>query len=227
MRQRCYFVAMSTCIRIGIVDRHPLFRAGVARTLVTAGGCQVVAEGAGTEDAFRIAGQHAPDLMVLDLHSEFNPETVRRLATEFPGMRTVILTVIADEDQVVAALRAGAAGYMLKGASGPELAESIYRVHQGECYVYPSLAARLMGITVRRQTAPDRFATLTARESQILGYLTRGLSNKEIGRQLDLSEKTIKHYLSGIFDKLEVRNRVEAALLGQGRSPDGPHRSKP
>jgi DNA-binding NarL/FixJ family response regulator len=132
-------------------------------------------------------------------------------------MRTLILTVIADENQVVSALRAGAAGYMLKGASGADLVESIRRVHKGESYVYPSLAARLIGLTVHRQSTPDRFSTLTAREQQILDYLTRGFSNKEIGRELTLSDKTIKHHITSLLEKLDVRNRVEAALLGQGR----------
>jgi DNA-binding NarL/FixJ family response regulator len=90
-------------------------------------------------------------------------------------------------------------------------------VHRGETYIYPSLAARLIQGNGRRPAKPDRFATMTLREEQILDHLTHGLSNKEIGRQLNLSDKTVKHYLTTLFEKLEVRNRVEAALLGQGR----------
>jgi DNA-binding NarL/FixJ family response regulator len=89
-------------------------------------------------------------------------------------------------------------------------------VHKGESYVYPSLAARLIGLAVHRQSKPDRFSTLTTREEQILDYLTRGFSNKEIGRELTLSGTTIKHYVTSLLEKLDVRNRVEAALLGQG-----------
>jgi two-component system, NarL family, nitrate/nitrite response regulator NarL len=194
-----------------------MFRTGVGQLLTLSRDCEVVAEGATAEDAFRIARQDALDVLVVDLHSEFNVETVARLAGEFPAMRTLILTVMADENQVVSALRAGAAGYMLKGASGAELIESIRRVHKGETYVYPCLAARLIGLAVHRQSKPDRFSTLTTREEQILDCLTRGLSNKEIGHELTLSDKTIKHYVTSLLEKLDVRNRVEAALLGQGR----------
>ena len=208
---------MSDRVRVGIVDAHPLFRAGVGQLLTLSHDCEVVADGATAEDAFRIARQDAPDVLIVDLHSEFNVETVARLAGEFPVMRTLILTVMADENHVVSALRAGAAGYMLKGASGAELIESIRRVHKGESYVYPSLGARLIGLTVHRQSKPDRFSTLTTREEQVLDYLTRGFSNKEIGRELTLSDTTIKHYVTSLLEKLDVRNRVEAALLGQGR----------
>jgi two-component system, NarL family, nitrate/nitrite response regulator NarL len=194
-----------------------MFRAGVGQLLTLCHDCEVVADGATAADAFRIARQDAPDVLVVDLHSEFNVETVARLAGEFPAMRTLVLTVIADENQVVSALRAGAAGYMLKGASGAELIESIRRVHKGESYVYPSLGARLLGLAVHRQSKPDRFSTLTTREEQILDYLTRGFSNKEIGHELTLSDKTIKYYVTSLLEKLDVRNRVEAALLGQGR----------
>jgi DNA-binding NarL/FixJ family response regulator len=91
-------------------------------------------------------------------------------------------------------------------------------VHGGECYVYPSLAAKLIGAAARRQTTPDRFSSLTVREDQILEQLTKGLSNKEIGRRLDLSDKTVKHYMTALLEKLDARNRVEAAVMGQGRA---------
>jgi DNA-binding NarL/FixJ family response regulator len=129
--------------RIAVIDPHPLYRVGVVHLLSKVSGLELVAEGAGPEDAFRIARQYAPDILILNLEAEFSVETLARLADEFPAMRTLILTVLADENQVVAALRAGVAGYMLKGASGPELIESIRRIGQGESYVYPSLAARL------------------------------------------------------------------------------------
>jgi two-component system, NarL family, nitrate/nitrite response regulator NarL len=209
---------MTSKIHIGVIDSHPLFRAGVVHTLAMAADCQVVGEGAGLNDALRIAADCAPHIMILDLHSDFSADAVRALATGFPSMRTMILTVVSDEGQVVAALQAGAAGYMLKGASMTELVEGIRRVHQGESYVFPSLAAAIVFRTLRRETKPDRFSMLTTREEQVWECLTRGLSNKQIARQLDLAEKTVKHYVTILFEKLEVRNRVEAAILGQGRS---------
>jgi two-component system, NarL family, nitrate/nitrite response regulator NarL len=209
---------MSTSIRLGVVDHHPLFRAGVIHVLALAGDCEVVAEGGGEADALRLAAEHSPDVLLIDLHGEFSVEAVQRLATKFPATRIIIMTGVAAEDQVAGALRAGAAGYMLKAASGAELAESIRRVHRGEFYVFPRLAAALLTTTLRRERGPDPFTTLTTREEQIFNDLTRGFSNKEIARHLNLTEKTIKHYVSGMFEKLEVRNRVEAALLGQRRS---------
>jgi two-component system, NarL family, nitrate/nitrite response regulator NarL len=215
---RGYVMLTTPAVRAAIIDLHPMFRAGVALTLSKTAGYELVAEGAGTDDAYRIARHDAPDVLILDLHSEFNVETLARLASEFPAMRTLILTVLADEKQVIAALRAGAAGYMLKGASAAELIESIRRVHRGETYVYSSLAARLMlGLALQRESKPDRLSVLTTREEQILAGLGHGLSNKEIARDLHLSEKTIKHYVGSLLNKPRVRNRVEAALLGQGR----------
>ena len=116
--------------RIAVIDAHPLYRFGVVHLLSKVSGLELVAEGAGAADAFRIARQYAPDILILDLHAEFSVETVACLSGEFPTMRTLILTVQADEDQVLAAFRAGAAGYMLKGTSGAELIASIRRVQR-------------------------------------------------------------------------------------------------
>jgi two-component system, NarL family, nitrate/nitrite response regulator NarL len=209
---------MYTRIRLGVVDQHPLFRAGVIHTLAMSGDCEVVAEGAAQEDALHIAAEYAPNVLLLDPHCAFGAEVVQRLATEFPSVRTMMFTVVADGAEVVAALRAGAAGYMLKGCSGPELVESIRRVHRGEPYVDPSLAAMLFGNTRRNGTVSDPLSILTIREEQVFHCVTQGLSNKEIARQLHLSDKTIKHYVSALFEKLQVRNRVEVALLGQRHS---------
>ena len=207
--------------RIAVIDAHPLYRFGVVHLLSKVSGLELVAEGAGADDAFRIARQYAPDILILDLHAVFSVETVAWLSGEFPAIRTLILTLQAHENQVLAALRAGAAGYMLKGASGAELIESIRRVQRGESCVYPSLADRLTRVAVHCQAKPDRFSGLTAREEQILDCLARGLSNKEIGRELELSEGTIKNYVSTLLEKLHVRNRVEAALLGKSRLSSG------
>jgi two-component system, NarL family, nitrate/nitrite response regulator NarL len=193
-----------------------MFRAGVIRAVAKEGDCEVVAEGAGEQDALQIATELAPDVLLIDLHSEFKDETVQRLATGFVATRIMIFTAVDDAEAVVGALRAGAAGYMLKRASSSELVESIRRVHRGERYVCPSLAAKLLTFAPSQER--DRFSALSFREQQVLDDLARGLSNKEIARHLALSEKTIEQYVSGIFAKLEVRNRVEAGILGQGQS---------
>jgi two-component system, NarL family, nitrate/nitrite response regulator NarL len=197
---------MSGKVRFAVVDDHPMFRAGVIHTLVQAG-MESAAEGEAPADAIRIARETAPDVLLIDVNMG---------TSSIPAVRTMMLTVVSDEEHVVAALRAGATGYILKGVAGQELVESVRRVSRGEAYVYPALAAALIG-HVAAKKAQDPFAMLTVREEQILGYLAKGLSNKEIGSRLDISDKTVKHYLTSVLQKLQVRNRVEAALLAATR----------
>jgi DNA-binding NarL/FixJ family response regulator len=206
---------MTGKIRVAVVDDHPLFRAGVVYTLRSAPDLQIVAEGESPDDALHIAGELVPDVILLDVNMAGSGiEAARAIAQDHPRVKTMMLTALSDEENVMAALDAGAMGYALKGISGPELVESVRRVHRGEHYVFPTLAAKLLGHAgPARRLPPDRLAGLSRREEQILGYLVQGLSNKEIGGNLRLSEKTVKHYLTGLLDKLHVRNRVEAAVL--------------
>jgi two-component system, NarL family, nitrate/nitrite response regulator NarL len=207
---------MSGKVRFAVVDDHPMFRAGVIHTLVQAG-MESAAEGEAPADAIRIARETAPDVLLIDVNMGTSSiPAVRQIAVDSPAVRTMMLTVVSDEEHVVAALRAGATGYILKGVAGQELVESVRRVSRGEAYVYPALAAALIG-HVAAKKAQDPFAMLTVREEQILGYLAKGLSNKEIGSRLDISDKTVKHYLTSVLQKLQVRNRVEAALLAATR----------
>jgi len=119
-------------------------------------------------------------------------------------------------------LEAGANGYILKGVGGQELIEIICSVHNGDSYVSPNLAGRMLtelkNGSADNGASKDVFSELTAREEQILESVSRGLSNKEIGRELNITEKTVKHYVTNVLQKLQVRNRVEAALLAQKRS---------
>jgi DNA-binding NarL/FixJ family response regulator len=130
-----------------------------------------------------------------------------------------MLTVSEDEEDVLAALKAGARGYVLKGVSGPELVRIVRTINRGESYVTPSLAASLLVELRERdghhEATPDPLSELTDRERQILELVATGRSNKEIAEEVFLSEKTIKHYMTNILQKLQVRNRVEAALLAQ------------
>ncbi|WP_350245287.1 response regulator transcription factor [Deinococcus sonorensis] len=126
----------------------------------------------------------------------------------------MMLTVSADEADVTAALRAGARGYALKGISGRELRSVVRSLHAGEVYVTPGLAASLLlELSGPRRPTTDPLSELTARERQILEGVAAGRSNKEIARDLDLTEKTVKGYMTNVLQKLHVRNRVEAALL--------------
>ena len=212
---------MGEKIRIAVVDDHPMLRDGVMHTLGAQADMEIVAEGATGADAVRIAEEWLPDVMLLDVSLPGGGvEAVRAIANSCPVVKIAMLTVAQDEETVSSALGAGARGYILKGISGQELTEAVRNIHAGEDYVSPGLAARLLAemgskSDSRQAAAHDVFATLSVREESILVLVADGLSNRQVGEKLNLSEKTIKHYMTNILQKLRVRNRVEAALLTQ------------
>jgi two-component system nitrate/nitrite response regulator NarL len=208
-------------IRIVLVDDHPLFREGVAMTLAGEPDLEIAGQGVSADDAVRLAEDLLPDIVLLDISMPGGGiEAARQIAVSCPVVKIVMLTVSEHDDDVLSALQAGARGYILKGVGGEELVGIVRAVNRGESYVSPDLAARLL-VEVRsgntRDAASDPVAGLTAREEQILKLVSRGLSNKEVGRDLDLREKTIKHYMTNILQKLQVRNRVEAAIMVRER----------
>ncbi len=206
---------MSNRLRVAIIDDHPLFREGVAYTLRSSLVLDLVGEGGTADDAVRIASQQSPDIILLDVSMPGGGiEAARSIARIRPIAKTIVLTVSESEQDVSQALEAGVKGYVLKGTSGSELLETILAVSRGESYVTPGLAARLL--TQVRRPEPARAAALpqlTGREGQILAQVARGLTNKEIARALSLSEKTVKHHMTNVMQKLQVRNRVEAAMV--------------
>ena len=208
---------MGDVLQIAIVDDHPLFREGVAHTLGAQPDIEVVAEGESAADAVRIAAERMPDVMLLDVSMPGGGlRAVQEIAAAFPVVKVVMLTVSEAEDDVTAALRAGARGYVLKGVAARELVRIMRAVAEGEVYVTPSLAASLLfELTSGKsgEQAANPLAVLTERERQILERVAAGDSNKEIAAQLFVSEKTVKHHMTNILQKLQVRNRVEAALL--------------
>lgn len=207
---------MSDFVRVVLIDDHPLFREGVAVTLGVDPAWKVVAEGESAEDALKLALAHLPDVMLLDLHIPGGGlNALRAVVAACPVTRVVMLTVSEDEAHVLAALKAGARGYLLKGVSGEELRRVVRAVHAGEAYVTPSLAASMLHELTRETRPTSPIDDLTPRERQILEGVAAGRSNKEIARDLDLTEKTVKHYMTNVLQKLQVRNRVEAALLAQ------------
>ncbi len=210
---------MPETLHVAIVDDHPLFREGVAHTLAVQPDIEIVGEGESATDAIRIATERIPDVMLLDVSMPGGGlSAVREIAAAFPVIKLVMLTVSEDEDDVTTALRAGARGYVLKGVAARELVRIMRAVASGEVYVTPSLAASLLfelsgGKSTSHSASP--LDDLTERERQILERVAAGDSNKEIGAQLHLTEKTVKHHMTNILQKLQVRNRVEAALLAQ------------
>jgi two-component system nitrate/nitrite response regulator NarL len=209
-------------IRIAVIDDHPLFRDGVIHTLRSAPDIEVVAEGATAQDAVEIGRCHAPHIMLLDISMPgCGLEAARELQQECPNVKAVMLTASENENHVQSALQCGVNGYIVKGCSGPELLRIVRAVQNCESYITPSLAARLL--TQRKKPVSDANAPLTAaclthRENQVLQLLSQGLMNKEIAYKLKLTEKTVKHYMTELMQKLNVRNRVEAVLISRKRA---------
>ena len=206
---------MAESIRILVADDHPLFREGVVHSLASEPDLAVVGQAASGEEALRMARDLLPDVVLLDIGMQGwgGIVTAEKIRTPCHATRIMMLTVMEDEDKLLASFKAGARAYVLKGVSAHDLARVVRSVAQGEVYVTPSLAAGIL-LTLSRSPAPqDPLGELTERESEILNLVVRGLTNREIGDSLHLSEKTIKHYITNILEKLHVRSRVEAAML--------------
>jgi two-component system, NarL family, nitrate/nitrite response regulator NarL len=208
-------------IRIAVVDDHPLFREGVAHVIRSSEFLEVVGEGATADDAVRIAKDSGPDIVLLDVSMPGGGiEAARAIARACPAVKLIMLTVSENEEDVTQALEAGVHGYVLKGTGGSELVSTLCAIARGESYVTPGLAARLLTLTHQRTTLAAHqqdLRELTERENQILDHVARGLTNKEIAKNFDISEKTVKHYMTSIMQKLNARNRVEAVLALQKR----------
>ncbi len=213
---------MTDILQIAIVDDHPLLREGVAHILAGQPDLDVVAQGASAAEVIAIAGQYLPDVMLLDVSMPGGGLTaVREIAAAYPVIKTVMLTVSENEDDVTTALRAGARAYVLKGVAARELIRIVRAVATGDVYVTPSLATSLLydlsgGDSSGRRGPSNHLDELTDRERQILELVADGDSNKEVAARLQISEKTVKHHMTNILQKLQVRNRVEAALLARG-----------
>ena len=211
---------MTEPLQIAIVDDHPLFREGVAHSLGKHEDITVVAQGASADDAVAIAGAQLPDVLLLDISLPGGGvNALRRIAASYPVVKVIMLTISQDEEDVTSALRSGARAYVLKGVAARELAGIVRSVAAGDVYVTPSLAATLLFDLSSPAPASNRtprlLDELTERERQILEGVAEGKSNKEIAVSLTLSEKTVKHHMTNILQKLQVRNRVEAALLAR------------
>jgi DNA-binding NarL/FixJ family response regulator len=207
---------MAETIRIAIADDHPLFRDGVVLSLSRNKDFDVVGQAENGEEAIELAKELLPDVLLLDIQM---PDTDGILAAEkissaCPLTKIIMLTVSENHEDLMRAFKAGAKGYVLKGVSSRELANVIRSVAAGDIFVSPDLASNILfEMTLEKPTSP--FDELTDREREILMLLSEGLTNREIGERLHLAEKTIKHYMSNVLQKLHVRSRVEAALLAQ------------
>ena len=209
-------------IRILIADDHSLFREGLARVLNEAPGMSVVASVSNGLEAISRAAEFKPDVVLMDVNMPKlgGVEATLQLRKIHPQVSVLMLTVSEDEHDLYAAIRAGARGYLLKSATATELIDAIQRVHAKEAILTPGMAAKLLNEFASISPAPvslnsnDNDAnpdTLTEREREVLQWVVRGMTNKEIGSQLSLSPHTIKAHIRTILEKLHVRSRAGAA----------------
>jgi DNA-binding NarL/FixJ family response regulator len=207
---------MNESIRLAVVDDHPLFREGVVQILSGCADIEVVAQCGSAKEAVELVDERRPGLLVLDLNIPGGGfAALEAVIAAHPETKILMLTVSTSQDDVFQALRLGAHGYVAKGVGGAELIHAVRSVFHGEQYLSPALGAKLIADGVGRRLTPKSEVQhgLSARESEILSLVKLGLSNKAIGAKLKLSDKTVKHYMTNLFQKLHVRSRLEAALL--------------
>ena len=202
---------MADVISVLIADDHPFVRHGLRTYLDTLDDLEVVGEAADGAEAVLLAERLRPDVVLMDLvMPELDGvEATRAIREASPSTKVIVLTSFADDEKVFPAIKAGAAGYLLKDADAAELAEAVRKASRGEALLAPSVAARLM-----QEVAGERPAAggLTERELEVLRLIARGMSNKQIAHELVVSEKTVKTHVSNILAKLHLADRTQAAL---------------
>ena len=200
-----------------LVDDHDLFRSGL-RSLLEEQGLQVVGEADNGSEALRLVGELAPDVVVMDLKMPglTGVETTRQVTSIAPRTRVVVLTISADDDDVMEAVVAGACGYLLKDSSIDTLIAGIRAAASGESLISPQIATKVLQ-QLRAQTADTTAAKtirteLSERELEVLRLIANGKDNAEIARELFISPKTVKNHISNILMKLQIENRIQAAV---------------
>ncbi len=203
-------------IRILLADDHTLFREGLRALLGSVPDTEIAGEAATGADAITRAAELQPDVVLMDIQMPGTNgiEATRRIVRDSPHIGVIVVTMFEDDDSVFAAMRAGAKGYVLKGADQDEILKVIRAVAAGEAHFGPQIARRLMSFfSVSKPTVPlEAFPELTAREREILDLIARGRNNQEIATQLSLSPKTVRNHISNIFTKLQVADRVQAII---------------
>ncbi|GAA2834876.1 response regulator [Crossiella cryophila] len=201
-------------IRVLLADDHPVVREGLRGMLSLAGDIDVVGEAAGGAEAIELAGRLRPDVVLMDLRMpDLDGATATsRITAELPGVRVLILTTYDADRDIVHAVEAGAAGYLLKDTPRAELTDAVRAAARGETVLTPTVATKLLSHL--RAPAAE---TLTAREVQVLRLVAQGCTNAEIGRQLTIGEATVKSHLIKIFGKLGVDDRTAAVTTAMSR----------
>lgn len=197
-----------------VADDHPIFRDGLVKSLEEDGTFSVVGVASSAMEATELAASLRPDIALLDLSMPGGGlSAIAQIASQQLAKHVAMLTVSEDGEDVSEALRLGAQAYILKGVSARELRGILSDVAKGETHVAPSLAAKMLTFMTKEKNEASPLDDLTKREEDILRIVATGQSNKEVADALGLQEKTVKHYMTTILEKLHARNRVEAALI--------------
>jgi len=203
-------------IRVLVADDHPVFRRGLVGVLSEEPDVEVVAEAGDGDTAVALVSELKPDVVLMDLHMTGSGgiAATRRLTDEAPEVAVLVLTMLDDEESVLAALHAGARGYLVKGASGDRILEAVRAVDLGEAVFGADVAGLVLGrLTAQRRTArAGPFPMLTDREEEILSLIALGRSNTEIARHLVVSDKTVRNHITNVFAKLGVTDRAQAIV---------------
>lgn len=213
------------CIRVMLIDEHPLFRQGCRYTLEQAGDCTIVAEASESRVGLDLAKQHTPDVVLIDVLLSTNDalELARQIRHASPRVAIIMLTAFEDEEQLFQSMKLGAAAYLLKGITPEELVTAVRNVSKGVYIINdnilsrPTVASRVLR-TFREMTAEEPpevqplYSPLSGREIEILDYIARGNSNKEIAKSLKISDQTVKNHITSILKKLSVNDRTAAVV---------------
>ncbi|QXJ21796.1 response regulator transcription factor [Actinomadura graeca] len=203
-------------LRVVIVDDHPIFREGLRAALESADDVAVVAEAASAQEAVSVTAATSPDVVLMDLDlgcpQSSGIHAIQRLVAELPPVAILVLTTSSDDGDLLATLRAGANGYLVKGACRQEVLHAVRTVAGGGAVFGSGIATRITALLTggHRHGAESAFPMLTTREREILALLARGKDNRDIARTLFIADKTVRNHVSRIFEKLQVNNRSAA-----------------
>jgi DNA-binding NarL/FixJ family response regulator len=214
-------------IRVVIADDHPVVRDGLSALLASVPSVTVVGVAADGREAVQAAVTLRPDVLILDIQMPglTGVQAAQEIGRAAPSVAMLMLTMFDDDYSVLAAMRAGARGYLLKGAQQDEIVRAIHAVAAGEAIFGPGIARLVLGIAAGPAAAQPAFPELTGREREVLDLIAAGLRNAEIARRMSLAPKTVANHISAIFTKLQVTDRSEAIILardvGLGRNTPG------
>ena len=199
-------------IRVLIADDHGVMRAGLRAMLEIDPSIEVLGEAATGDEAIQLAGELNPDIVILDIGMPGidGIETTRRIKSMFPNVQVLILSVYEDQSLLQGAIRAGASGYVIKRAAGDELMDALQAVSQGYMYIHPAITRLLINdLTPAVDRKNNTLETLTPRELEVMGYIIRGFTNRQIAESLFISMRTVEGHRASLLGKLGLKNRVE------------------